>query len=212
MTNRVQIINPQIDDYLGSILPARDTVLLEMEALAKKRNFPIIGPQVGRLLYLLTKSIDARRILELGSGFGYSAYWFALALPDDGEVICTEFDPGNIKLAKDFLGRAGLLSKIQFISGDGGEVLDQAEHSFDIILNDADKEQYPALLKRLLPKLQKGGILVTDNLLWHGAVLDDKPDEATRGVQKYNKLIMREPRLFTTIIPLRDGVGLSLKL
>ena len=105
----MDIIHPDLNNYLDNLLPERPAVMQEMEKLAKDRNFPIIGPQVGRILYQYTKLIGAKRVFEMGSGFGYSAYWFALALPEDGKVICTEAASNNIDLAEDYLKAAGLL-------------------------------------------------------------------------------------------------------
>ena len=144
----MDIIHPDINNYLDVLLPERPRVMQEMEKLAKDRNFPIIGPQVGRILYQYTKLIGAKRIFEMGSGFGYSAYWFALALPEDGKVICTEAASNNIDLAEDYLKAAGLLHKAEFKKGDAIKILSQTSGPFDIILNDVDKDDYHARWKR----------------------------------------------------------------
>jgi predicted O-methyltransferase YrrM len=208
----MEIITSEIERYLGELLPARDAVLVEMEKLAEERNFPIVGPQVGRFCFQLVKMINATRIFELGSGFGYSAYWMAQALSDGGKIICTEKSSDNIKLAHEFLNRGGLSNKVEFRRGNALDILQQFDGPFDIILNDINKEDYPRSLDLTIPRLRTGGLLVTDNLLWHGRVVEPNPIPGTRGVLEYNRIIFNHPQLFTTLIPLRDGVGLSMKI
>ena len=209
----MDIIHPDLNNYLDNLLPERPAVMQEMEKLAKDRNFPIIGPQVGRILYQYTKLIGAKRVFEMGSGFGYSAYWFALALPEDGKVICTEAASNNIDLAEDYLKTAGLLHKVEFKKGDAIKMLSQTAGPFDIILNDVDKNDYPRALETALPKLRVGGLLITDNSLWHGRIVNNpQPDVYTQGVLEYNQLAMSAENLWTTILPVRDGLAVSLKI
>lgn len=208
----MDIVNAHIVDYLLSVTPERDNVLQEMEEYALARNFPIIGPLVGRLLYTLTKATGATRILELGSGFGYSAYWFAKAVGKEGEVICTEGDPNNVEHAKEYLQRAKIKSKIHFLVGDALKLIDETEGQFDIIFNDIDKHQYPKAFRKAVPRLGKRGLLISDNVLWSGKILNNKPDADSAGILTYNRLIYSSKELFTTIVPLRDGVSISIKL
>lgn len=207
----MDIVNAHIVDYLLSVTPERDDVLQDMEEYALARNFPIIGPLVGRLLYMLAKATRATRILELGSGFGYSAYWFAKAIGREGEVICTEGDVNNIEHAQDYLQRAKIKSKIHFLAGDALKLIDETEGQFDIIFNDIDKHQYPKAFRKAVPRLRKGGMLISDNVLWSGKILNNKPDADTAGILTYNRLIYSSKELFTTIVPLRDGVSISIK-
>jgi predicted O-methyltransferase YrrM len=210
---KMDIIHPDINKYLDRLLPERHPVLQEMEKVAKDRNFPIIGPQVGRILYQYAKLIGAKRIFELGSGFGYSAFWFALALPEEGKVICTEGTKSNIEQAEKYLNTAGLLRKVEFNQGDALKILAQTEGPFDIILNDIDKHDYPSALAAAVPKLRVGGLLITDNALWHGRVVNaSAPDASTKGVLEYNRLAFSADNLWTTILPVRDGLAVSVKL
>ncbi len=209
---KLDIIHPLINQYLADVTPDRDTIHEEMEAYAAENNFPIIGPLVGRLLFTLARTIGARRILELGSGFGYSAYWFAKATGDDCRIVCTEGRQENIDRAMTWLTRAGVAHKVEFRKGDALDILGELEETFDIILNDIDKHEYPKALALAEPKLRHGGILITDNVLWSGRILNDKPDEATAGILTFNRLVYAHPELFTTILPLRDGVALTIKL
>lgn len=208
----LDIVHPLINQYLADVTPDRDAIQQEMEAYAAENNFPIIGPLVGRLLFTLARAIGARRILELGSGFGYSAYWFAKGTGEDCRILCTEENPENIEKALAWLTRGGVAQKVEFRNGDALDLLDTVEGTFDIILNDIHKQDYPRALALAVPKLRRGGLLITDNVLWSGRILDDKPDEATAGILTFNRLVYAHPELFTTILPLRDGVALTIKL
>ena len=208
----MDIVNAHIVDYLLNVTPERDPVLEDMEQYALARNFPIIGPLVGRLLYVLAKLIQADRVLELGSGFGYSAYWFAKAIGKDGTVFCTENSPDNAEHAQVYFHRAKIANKITFRVGDALKLLDETDGQFDIIFNDIDKHQYPKAFRKAVPRLRKGGLLISDNVLWSGKILDKRPDSDTAGILTYNRLIYSSKELFTTIVPLRDGVSISIKL
>ncbi|MFQ6112901.1 MAG: O-methyltransferase [bacterium] len=208
----MQILEPNINQYLQALLPERDSILHEMEELAHERHFPIIGPLVGRLCYQLIKAINAKRIFEMGSGFGYSAYWMVMALAEDGKIIGTERSEENIRLARDFFQRGGLATKVEFLKGDALELIQKIEGQFDLIMNDVEKERYPAALEVIIPRLRPGGLLITDNMFWHGRVVETTPDRSTQGILKYTKSVYESKELWTTIIPLRDGVGVSLKL
>jgi predicted O-methyltransferase YrrM len=208
----MEIVHPEVTKYINSLLPDRHPKLQEMEALARERDFPIIGPQVGRLLYQYTKIVGAKRIFELGSGFGYSAFWFALALPEDGKMICTEASQNNVDMGEDYLKAAGLDKKVDFRKGDAIKILSQTDGAFDIILNDIDKHDYPRAFEMAIPKLRVGGLLITDNTLWSGKVADEKPDAATRAILEYNRLAFSHPQLWTTLLPARDGLAVSMKI
>lgn len=197
---------------MEGLLPSRHPVLLEMEAEGKRRGFPLVGPMVGALLAMLTKAVGARRVLELGSGFGYSAFWFAEALPEEGRLLAFEHDPENVRLAEDYLGRAGLAEKADFRAGDALELIEAESGPFDIIFVDIDKHSYPQVPAKALPRLRAGGLLITDNTLWYGRVLGEPEDDWAAGVQDYNRMVSTDPNLMTVIIPLRDGVAVSLKL
>ncbi len=207
------MLRPDIESYLQRWVPDRDAILHEMEQRAEAKHFPIVGPLVGRLLAQLTLLVSAQQILELGAGFGYSAYWFARALPTNGRVLAVERSAENARLGQEYLERGGLTPKVNFVVGDGLEVIQGLDGPFDIIFVDIDKEQYPASLPLTLPRLRPGGLLITDNILWSGKVVDAKPrDASTRGIQEYTRLLYETPDLYTTLIPLRDGVSVSLKL
>jgi len=209
----VDIVNPSIDEYLRRVAPSGEGVPLEMERLADRRHFPIVGPLVGRLLFLLARSIGARDIFECGSGFGYSAYWFAQALPDGGRVVLTEGSAENCASARGFLSRAGLMDRAAIEKGDALEILLRHQGPFDIIFCDIDKRDYPRVYPLMKPRLRAGGLFICDNMLWSGRVADaDRQDDDTRGIRELTRLLYADGDFHTSIVPLRDGVSISLRL
>jgi predicted O-methyltransferase YrrM len=208
----VEIVAPAIEAYLSRIAPPADPILREMEALAERRRFPIVGPLVGRLLHLMARAVGARTVFECGSGYGYSAVWFARALPEGGRVILTDGKAENCGAARDFLGRAGLLERAEIRRGDALEILAGEPGPFDVIFCDIDKRDYPRVHPLAVPRLRPGGLLLCDNLLWYGRVAGPEEDDDTRGVRELTRLLYADPGLVTTILPLRDGVGVSLRM
>jgi predicted O-methyltransferase YrrM len=201
-----------VEDYLYSLLPARDAVLAEMEAEAAQRDIPIVGPAVGRLFQQLAIISGAKTVFEMGSAIGYSTLWWARGVGDGGRVYYTDSDSKNCEKARRYCERAGLASRVVFKMGDALELLSEEKQPFDIIFCDVDKDDYPRVLRLALPRLKKGGLFVTDNVLWSGKVADkNAKDSNTRAIQEFNRLQYDSPDLFTTIIPLRDGVSIAVK-
>lgn len=208
----MDIIHPDIENYLMQLIPSRDKILSEMERLAERKRFPIVGPLVGRLLSQLARMIGADRVFEFGSGFGYSAYWFINGMKSRGRVVYTDDEEENASLARDFFQRAGLLSHLQIEVGDALEIIDRQRKAFDIVLIDCEKARYPLAFEKAVPRIRKGGLLIADNVLWSGSVVKASEEPSTIGIQTFNRLIATDPQLSTTILPLRDGVSVSLKL
>ncbi len=200
-----------MDEYLLSRLPERDPVLQKMERYALERGFPFIGPLVGPLLGQQARAIGAKTVFELGSGFGFSAVHFARALPPDGRVICTDGDPENARVAKQFFREAGIAERVEFRVGDAVSILNEYPGPFDIILMDIDKHGYPEGFRAAWPKLRVGGLFIADNLLWHGRVWSDDQSTHTQGVRELTKLLYSTKNAQTVILPLRDGVSVTLK-
>lgn len=200
------ILPAPIESYLASLLPPRDAVLTEMEEYARQNNVPIIGPSVARLLFLVARISGARRIFEMGSAIGYSTIWLARAAGPNCEVFYTDGDPANARRARENFERAAVESRIRVLTGDALELLESTPGAFDLIFIDVDKHQYPAALKKALPRLASGGLLITDNALWSGRVAREATDDNTRGVQEFNRMVYSSPELFPVLVPLRDGV------
>ena len=206
----MDIVSPEIDRYLHDLANPDDPILREMEVLAAERSFPIVGPQVGRLLHLLARVVSAKRVVELGSGFGYSAYWFARAVGPRGLVLLTEQSRENARLAEEFLSRGGLRDRVRVEIGDAIEILGRAGGGFDIVFNDVDKERYPEVLAKAAVALRPGGLLICDNMLWFGTVLDPRPEQpSTRGVQELTRRLFESDLFETVMVPIRDGVTVS---
>ncbi|MBI4790995.1 MAG: O-methyltransferase [Chloroflexi bacterium] len=208
----MNIVEPSIDEYLNKTLPVGDALLREMQRYGESCEFPMVGPQVGRLLYVLARSIGATRVLELGSGFGYSAMWFARALGANGRIVLTERSKENAKQARGYFQRARLLDHVQIEVGNALDIIGQLPGLFDVIFNDVDKPQYPCILDLARPKLRLGGLFISDNMLWHGTVLDKSRKADVRGVKELTRALLAAPDFVTTILPVRDGVAVALKI
>jgi len=210
----MDIVAPEIERYMATLAAGDDEpVLLEMEALADSEGFPIIGRLCGRTLEVLARAIGARRIFEMGSGFGYSAYWFARATGADGEIHLTDTDAGNETKALDFLGRAELDGPIRYHVAPAFDVFDDVEGEFDIVYCDIDKGGYPEAWKRARSRVRVGGFFICDNVLWSGRVAKAAEGDAwTEAIQELNGLIASDPDYRSTIVPTRDGVVVALRV
>ncbi len=200
-----------VDDYLYSMLPKRDSVLVEMEDYASEHNVPIVGPAVASVLQQLALMINARSVFELGSAIGYSTIWWAQAVGENGRVIYTDSDNKNAERARGYFSRAGVSRQITLHIGEALEVLSEQKEQFDIIFNDIDKDDYPRVLHLVSPRLRKGGLFVTDNVLWSGKVADKKPDARTQAILEFNRKLYDSKEFYTTILPIRDGLAVALK-
>lgn len=201
-----------VDDYLYSMLPKRDPVLAEMEDYASQHKVPIVGPAVARVLQQLALTIKARAVFELGSAIGYSTIWWAQAVGDSGRVIYTDGDSKNAERARGYFTRAGVTNRITLHVGDALEFLSEQKQEFDIIFNDVDKEDYPRVLRLVAPKLRKGGLFITDNVLWSGRVAEKSPKDATtKAILEFNRKLYDSNDFYTTILPIRDGLAVALK-
>jgi caffeoyl-CoA O-methyltransferase len=209
-----------LDVQIRNLLDRYDEpVLVEMEAEGELRGFPIVGRTVGVVLEILARSIGAKRVFELGSGFGYSAYWFARAVGEGGEVHLTEFDESNIVKAHDYLGRAGLADRCEFHTGDALTEFAAADdgREFDIVFCDIDKHEYPAAFRAARSRIRVGGLWICDNSLGIGAgTILDHPEgrtgEMIQGIRDHDELVSADPDFMGTILPIRDGVMVALRL
>lgn len=201
-----------VDDYLYSMLPKRDEVLAEMEDYATEHRVPIVGPAVARVLQQLAMMIGARNVFELGSAIGYSTIWWAQVVGDKGRVIYTDGDRKNAERARGYFARAGVTNRITIHTGDALEFLSEQKQEFDIIFNDVDKEDYPRVLRLVAPRLRKGGLFITDNVLWSGRVAEKNPTESTtKAILEFNRKLCDAKEFYTTILPIRDGLAVAMK-
>jgi predicted O-methyltransferase YrrM len=200
-----------VEDYIYSLLPPRDEVLAEMEAEAAKHRIPIIGPAVARVLYQLAVVKGAKTVFEMGSAIGYSTIWLARAVGEGGRVVYTDGDKKNADKARRYFERAGVSDRITIRTGDALELLSEDKEPYDIIFNDVDKTDYPRVFRMALSHLKSGGLFITDNVLWSGRVAKPNADAETKAIQELNKLMYKSSEVFTTILPLRDGLSVCVK-
>ncbi|HXH06899.1 MAG TPA: O-methyltransferase [Vicinamibacterales bacterium] len=218
-----QIVADAVEAYLARLHRAGDALLDEVERDARAEGLPIIGPEAGAFLHVLARVAGARRILEIGTAIGYSTLWLARALPDDGLLISFEIDEARAARARTTLERAGLGGRAHVMTGDALLLVNKVAGPFDLVFNDGDKQQYLPLLDPLVARLRPGGVLITDNILWGGAVVPgfaprpsgegrhpDDPD--TAAIARYNERLSADPRLVTAFVPLRDGIAISVKV
>jgi len=209
-------VNPSIEKYMRSLASRTDhPVLAEMESVAEKNNFPIVGRLVGIFLETMARAVDAKRIFEFGSGYGYSAYWFARAAGEDGQVICTDGDPLNKEKADKYLKSADLRERVDFRVGMAQDIFGQIEGQFDICYNDADKGDYPQIWRMARDRIRPGGLYIADNVLWHGRVAVERYVDIvpgwTEAILEHNKQIFNDPEFDAFINPTRDGVVVARK-
>lgn len=210
----IDIVDPRIEDYLRDLLAGEHEIAAEMEKAAG--GFPIVGRVVGVTLEVLARAVGARRVLELGSGFGYSAYWFARAVGPGGEVHMTDTDPEKQARAADYLGRAGLGDRVRSHVGQALEVIDELDGEFDVIFNDIDKPGYPEAWRKARHRIRPGGLYLCDNVLWSGRVVqgieDEGQEEITAAVVEHNSTVAGDQGYRSTIVPTRDGVMVAVRI
>jgi caffeoyl-CoA O-methyltransferase len=210
----------EVSGYLTdlAIAQVRDAVLDDMERRAAEQRFPIVGRAVGRFLEVQARAIGARRVVELGSGYGYSSYWFARAVGADGEVICTDADPANAELAERYLRRARLWDRVRYLVGDALEGLATVDGEVDVVYCDVDKDGYPAAWEAAAERLRVGGLFLCDNVLWDGRVagLPREPaparDAVTGDIVAMTRAVIDDERFVTTLAPIRDGILVALRI
>ena len=201
-----------IAGYLEGLLPERDSVLTRLEAEAREENIPIVGPRVGGILQILASMSGAQRILELGTAVGYSAIWLSRGMGTGGKLITVEARESMAERARRNVAEAGLEDAVEVRLGQALSLLPEVEGRFDLIFNDIDKESYPQVIPYAKKLLRPGGLLVTDNVLWSGRVADPKEtDSWTEAIRTYNQTLAEDQDMETVILPVRDGVSISVK-
>ncbi|WP_115864891.1 O-methyltransferase [Halorussus litoreus] len=221
----MELLPEQTERFVRAMAPDRDEVLREMEVHGEEIGFPTVGPEVGAFLGLAAEMVDAERVFEFGSGFGYSAYWFAEALPADGEIVLTEHDPEELDQAREFLDRGGYADRATFEDGDALETIERYDGPFDVVLIDCHKDGYPDALDAVADKVAEGGIVVADNAMESGiqdfrAILEIveggdpdadglAADDQTLGIAEYLLAVRDDPDFRTAAIPLGEGIAVS---
>ncbi len=213
-----RIVPDLVEQYLAGLNRLADPLLLDIARYGEEQDLPLIDAEVGGLLRVIVMAVRGRRLLEIGTAIGYSGIWLAGALPADGMLLTMERDPKRARMARDNFVRAGLADRVSVIVGDAKRMLQKVSGPFDVIFQDGSKQLYLPLLDRLVELLRPGGLLITDNVLWDGEVVPgfvERPTrqaEDTQAIAAYNERISAHPQLRTSVIPLRDGVALSVKI
>jgi len=211
-------MDDSVEAYLTGLAETEhsDPVLTEMEEEAARNGFPIVGRATGRFLELAARMIGARRVMELGSGFGYSAYWFARAVGPEGEVICTDSDPRNAEKAEEYLTRAGLWDRVRYRVGDALSGFAAEEGEFDVVYCDVDKLGYPDCWRAARDRIRVGGLWLCDNVIWSGHVATGTDREGLPGhtapIREHNATVAEDSRYVSSIVPIRDGVMTALRV
>lgn len=212
-----QLIPEAVARYLENLHAPVDSLLVDVEREGRAQGLPLVHPASGRLLRNLVMATGARRVLEIGTAIGYSALWMAPALPAGGLLITLEVDATRAAAARANFARAGVAERVSVIVGDAGRYLHKVAGPFDLVFQDGDKQLYGPLLDRLVTLLRPGGVLVSDNVLWNGEVIDGfvaEPQRSaadTRALRAYNERLARDERLLTTFLPVGDGLAVSVK-
>lgn len=207
------IIHPDVEKYLENLIrqqPFDEEILKEMEDYAAKNKFPIVERQVGLLLYLITKIKKPKLVVEVGSGYGYSAYWFGKGI-EDGKVILTDYQQKNIDMAKNFLKKANLVDRVEFRVGDGLQIATEYKN-IDILFLDLEKSRYLEAIQQVENNLNSSSLVIADNVLWYGKVVENQPDQKTQAIKEFNEYMVKSGKFISTIIPVRDGVLVALKV
>jgi predicted O-methyltransferase YrrM len=211
----MELVAPEVSSYLNGMVPPRHKLLEEMESYAEENNFPIIGPACGQVCYQVARMTKAKRIYELGSGFGYSTAWFAQAVKENGggDVHHVVWDDDLSKQAKDTLDAMGYDNIVHYTVGEAVASLNETEGQFDLIFCDIDKQGYPEAIQASEEKLASGGTFIIDNMLWSGKIFDESDKSAdTEGIRIATGLLANSDKWVSSLLPIRDGLLISTKL
>jgi len=215
------VLTDDIARFVRATTPTPDAVLEEMEADALERGFPYVGPEVGAALRLCARMVNATRVFEFGSGYGYSAYWFAGSLSVGDELVLTEVDRDELDRAREYMARGDFDAEIHYEHGDALEIFDVYDGPFDVVLLDHENHRYPEAFDMVRDELSSGGVVVADNVVSAGnvdfgsvlaTVEGDDPgplDENTRGIAEYLDVVQSAPDFETSVLPLGEGLAVS---
>ena len=218
-------LTDEVARFVHAISPDPDETLIEMDERAAAEGFPHVGPDVGAFLRVLARMVDAKRVFEFGSGYGYSAYWLAEALPDDGELVLTEVDEDELELAREYMARGGYDDRARYELGDALETVERYDGPFDVVLVDHQKERYLEAFEAVRSKVPVGGAIVADNAMYaspiqstallevlEGGEMPAELNKETRGVVEYLTQIRSDPDFETVALPLGEGIAVSYRI
>jgi predicted O-methyltransferase YrrM len=206
-------VSDRIGEYIAGLFAREDEILASLREEADRTGLPpiAISADEGRLLQVLLTAIGARHVLEVGTLGGYSAIWMARALPPDGRLLSIEIEPEHASFARRYIERAGLSPRVDVRVGRALDVLPSLDgQRFDAIFLDADKEPLPTYFEWGLRLVRPGGLIIADNALWGGRVVDEaEVDEKTLAVREFNRRMASDPRVLGIVVPTHDGVAVG---
>ncbi|WP_121742252.1 O-methyltransferase [Natronorubrum halophilum] len=220
----VDVLSDDIDRFVRAVCPDPDETLREMDDYAEREGFPHVGPEVGAFLRFVARTSDAERIFEFGSGYGYSAYWMAQALPVDGEIVLTEVDADELEMAREYLSEGGYDDLARYEVGDAMETIEGVDGPFDVVLIDHQKHRYADAFDAVRSKVPVGGVIVADNAITASVVEFEKlleivdggavaeVNEHTQGIVDYLERVTSDPEFETFVLPLGEGIAVSYRI
>lgn len=206
-------LNEELYKYITDTFIHEDELLNQIVADTESKNIPLIqvSPETGKLLGMFIKMIGAKSILEIGTLTGYSTIWMARALPPDGKVTTLELTKAHADEALKNYKKTGLENMITLMLGKAVDSLDAlAGSSFDLVFIDADKENCVNYFNKVIEMVRPGGLIITDNTLRRGEVIDPNPGPGALGIIAYNKLVANDSRVESLLVPIDDGITISL--
>lgn len=213
------IVPPYITEYLRAKTTHEDEFLHELEAYAEKESVPIVEPETARFLSVMTEIKKPARVLEVGTAIGYSSILIARQMADSGKITTIEYNGDMVKIARENIEKAGFLDAVTVVEADAKEYLSYIEEdeAFDMIFLDGPKAHYIYMLDECVRLLKKGGVLISDNVLYKGMIADDnhvvrRKITIVKRLRKYIDALMAHPELKTSLLPLGDGVTVSVKI
>lgn len=211
----MDIVNSEIQNYAEKYTSEESERLRELRQKTfdeRADKSMLSGFYQGRLLAMFSKMIHPRRILEIGTYMGYSALCLAEGLRDDGKIITLDVQPETNAIAREFWARTPFYSKIEAYLGDATEIIPMLDETFDLVFIDADKPNYANYYDLVFPKMRVGGLIIADNVLWSGRVLNaDGEDESTQALHEYNQKIQADERVSNILFAVRDGLMIARK-
>ncbi len=213
----MEFISEELDDYVCQHTENEPTILSELN---RRTHVEVLQPRMlsghyqGRILSLFSNMMQPKRILEIGTYTGYSALALAEGLTEDGKLFTIDVNEEREEIVAEFVEKAEMNAKIIPLIGDAAQIIPTLEDVFDIVFIDADKRNYPLYYDLVFEKVRKGGLIISDNVLWSGKVLEDysKLDKSTQILMDFNKMVKNDPRVQPVLLPIRDGLMIARKL
>jgi len=217
----MEILPDETVRFVRAVAPDPDEIQDEMADYADETGFPTVGHEVGATLRAVARMVDAERVFEFGSGYGYSAYWFAEALPENGEIVLTEHDEDELEMAREYMDRGGFDGLARYEAGDALDAIERYDGPFDVVLIDHQKHRYREAFDAVHEKVPPGGVVVADNAVKAGVIQTEKlltilegddPGDVnghTRGIADYLQAVRDDPDFETVVLPLGEGIAVS---